>query len=38
MAKAGVVEALYIGEFIGIILIYAGYKICLADKAAQKLP
>lgn len=28
MAKAGIVEALYVGEFIGIILIYAGYRIC----------
>jgi hypothetical protein len=28
MAKAGMVEALYIGEFIGIIFIYAGYRIC----------
>ena len=32
MAKAGMVEALYIGEFIGIILIYLGYLICLRDK------
>ena len=38
MAKAGVVEALYIGEFIGIILIFIGYRICLADKSAPKLP
>jgi hypothetical protein len=28
MAKAGMVEALYVGEFIGILLIYAGYRIC----------
>jgi hypothetical protein len=28
MAKAGIVEALYIGEFVGIILIYTGYKVC----------
>ena len=34
MAKAGMVEALYVGEFIGIILIYIGYRICLKDKAA----
>lgn len=33
MAKAGVVEALYVGEFIGIILIYIGYRICLRDSA-----
>jgi hypothetical protein len=32
MAKAGMVEALYIGEFIGIILIYLGYRICLMDR------
>jgi hypothetical protein len=32
MAKAGMVEALYIGEFIGIILIYLGYRICLMDQ------
>ena len=38
MAKAGMVEALYVGEFIGIILIYAGYRICLKDAAAAKLP
>jgi hypothetical protein len=29
MAKAGVVEALYIGEFVGIILIWIGYRACL---------
>lgn len=29
MAKAGYVEALYIGEFFGIILIWAGYKVCV---------
>ena len=28
MAKAGLVEALYVGEFVGIILIYAGYRTC----------
>jgi len=28
MAKAGMVEALYVGEFIGILLIYSGYRIC----------
>jgi hypothetical protein len=27
-AKFGLVEALYIGEFIGIIMIYAGYRLC----------
>lgn len=32
MARAGVVEALYIGEFIGIILIWTGYRYCLRDN------
>lgn len=36
MAKAGMVEALYIGEFVGIILIYAGYRICLKDSPPLK--
>jgi hypothetical protein len=31
MAKAGVVEALYVGEFVGIILIWFGYRRCLTD-------
>ena len=34
MAKGGVVEALYIGEFIGIILIWIGYKYCLRDRVS----
>lgn len=38
MAKAGMVEALYIGEFIGIILIFIGYRICLKDKTLKNLP
>ncbi len=37
MAKAGMVEALYVGEFIGIILIYIGYRICLIDKRIEEL-
>jgi hypothetical protein len=32
MAKAGVVEALYVGEFVGIILVYVGYRVCLRDS------
>ena len=28
MAKAGVVEALYVGEFIGLVLIWAGERTC----------
>jgi hypothetical protein len=33
MAKAGIVEALYIGELVGIILIFAGYRICSVTVA-----
>lgn len=29
MAKAGVVEVLYVGEFFGLILIWAGYQACV---------
>jgi hypothetical protein len=29
MAKAGMVEALYVGEFVGLILIWAGYAACV---------
>lgn len=38
MAKAGIVEALYIGEFVGLILIWLGYKKCLepSAKSVQK--
>ena len=35
MAKAGMVEGLYIGEFLGIILIFIGYRICLRDSAPR---
>jgi hypothetical protein len=35
MAKAGVVEALYIGEFIGLILIWIGERICARHPAAD---
>lgn len=38
MAKAGIVEALYIGEFVGIILIWSGYRICLRDKRLNPMP
>ncbi|MGI9056081.1 MAG: hypothetical protein ACR2F2_09800 [Pyrinomonadaceae bacterium] len=38
IAKAGMVETLYIGEFIGIILIFIGYRICLKDKLVTNLP
>lgn len=29
LAKAGVVEALYVGEFVGLILIWIGYRWCV---------
>jgi hypothetical protein len=29
MAKSGIVEALYIGEFAGLLLIWAGYALCV---------
>jgi len=35
-AKAGFVEALYVGEFVGLILIWIGYEICL--RAPAPLP
>jgi hypothetical protein len=37
MAKGGIVEALYIGEFIGIILIWIGYRTCLKDPPTAKV-
>jgi hypothetical protein len=37
MAKAGMVEALYIGEFVGIILIYIGYRTCLSHRPTGEL-
>ncbi len=32
MAKAGVVEALYVGEFVGLLLIWAGYRSCVRTR------
>lgn len=32
MAKAGIVEGLYVGEFVGIILIWIGYAYCVRKK------
>jgi len=37
MAKAGMVEALYVGELAGIILIWAGYQLCIKSKAAAAI-
>lgn len=28
MAKAGIVEALYVGEFVGLVLIWSGHALC----------
>lgn len=38
MAKAGVVEALYIGEFLGIILIWIGYTLCVSQPRIAPTP
>jgi hypothetical protein len=37
MAKAGFVEGLYIGEFIGLLFIFAGYRVCLMKSSAPAL-
>ncbi len=34
MAKAGFVEAQYVGEFVGLILIWAGYAACVHEPRA----
>ena len=36
MAKAGIVEALYIGEFVGILFIYAGYRVCSISTVSSE--
>jgi hypothetical protein len=33
MAKAGLIEALYVGEFFGLILIWGGYEVCVRAPA-----
>jgi len=39
MAKGGIVEALYIGELIGIILIWIGYELCVrAPGVPRSIP
>lgn len=35
MAKAGIVEGLYVGEFFGIILIWYGYNLCVARREVR---
>jgi len=34
MAKGGLVEALYVGEFVGLIFIWMGYQVIASRKAA----
>jgi len=38
LAKAGLVEALYVGEFAGLILICLGYRSCVARRPARAQP
>jgi hypothetical protein len=38
MAKAGVVEALYIGECVGLMVIWAGDRVCARQEAARPAP
>jgi hypothetical protein len=38
MAKAGIVEGLYIGEFVGILFIWVGYRACIRPEAATLTP
>ncbi len=38
MAKAGVVEALYVGELVGLVLIWAGYEACVRAPAPRLEP
>ncbi len=35
MAKAGIVEALYVGEFVGLLIIWAGFQVCVKAGARQ---
>ena len=32
-ARAGMVEVLYVGEFVGLLLIWAGYRVISGDRA-----
>ena len=36
-ARAGTVEVLYVGEFIGLILIWAGYRMIATDSTTQSI-
>ncbi len=37
LAKAGIVEALYIGEFLGLLLIWAGYGFCVQKRKVNRV-
>jgi hypothetical protein len=37
-AKAGIVEVLYVGEFVGLLLIWAGYAACVRPAPAALNP
>ncbi len=37
MAKAGIVEALYVGEFLGLIFIWAGYGYCVQWRKSNQV-
>jgi hypothetical protein len=37
-AKAGVVEALYVGEFVGLIVIWLGDRVCAREKTSASSP
>lgn len=37
MAKAGIVEGLYVGELAGLILIWIGYEFCTKAPAPNKV-
>lgn len=38
MAKAGIVEALYVGELLGLILIWIGYEFCIHAPPPGRAP
>ena len=38
MAKAGIVEALYVGEFVGLLLIWAGFFACTQQPRVAQHP
>ena len=38
LAKAGMVEALYVGECIGLVIIWAGDRVCSREAAPRQAP